>query len=681
MADYGGVEFRNDSPPNVREETIELDGDVRESGPVSSYPKAMIDGLTDEAKDKLRMWLDEWLQELESSHQAKIKQFADEEEAYRAKSEGPKTYPFEGACGDVVPLVPMAVDPIFARLDVGLFKTDRIFRFKALKKQWIDYVDVLERFVDYYFRHQVKFRRIAQPRMLEMTKHGTMIFKTVYDDDFQEIMTYDKSWKPIKKKMTNFRGPRPVGVNINNFMFPARYQHLQDCPCVIEKIVTTIDQLHVMEAAGKLVNVKEIENQEIIYSDALTREREDSATNKRGNLALRDIVVYEFWCDYDINDDKIPERLVVTYHKETRTILQCRYNWYFHQRKPYTVIPYQITNDSLWGLGLCEMIYPFQLSATSWHRIATDNAYLANIRMFIAKKDAGIEDAPRLYSGRVFKVEDPTKDFIPFASSDIYNSTLQERQNIIGLVEKRTGVSDYLTGRESPIVGSRATATSTLALIKEGTQRVEEVLENIREGFSEIVMNCMFIWFQYGLDGLDDLVFSEDDVTKLKDFFDTIDAENIHGAIAVDISATDAANNQTIKQQIQMALIQTMMGYYDKLIEGGQAALQAAQTMPALTQMIADTMTSARRLFKDLLTAYNITNPEDYLPELDTYLDEAIAAAGAGGAPPGQPDLSAGAPQQPGVQPVPQQAPGGPQLDAPVPGMPGGGAPHMAGSR
>jgi hypothetical protein len=276
------------------------------------------------------------------------------------------------------------------------------------------------------------------------------------------------------------------------------------------------------------------------------------------------------------------------------------------------------------------MVLPFQQALTKWHQMATDNAYLANIRMFIVKRNSGIEEVPRLYAGRCFFVDDPKSDFIPFAAGDTYPTTLTERQNLFGMVEKRTGVSDYLTGRESPIIGSRATATSTLALIQEGTKRVEEVLENLRQGFAELIENCVYIWIQYGLEGLDETVFGDDEIgVKLRELFTTVlTEENVNGAIAIDLSATDASGNRQAMQQMQLMIIQTMMQYLEKLLAAGQAALQAQQVQPQLTAMIVDVMKAAREMFKDLLNRYDVRNPEDYLPELEKYLNVASQPAG-----------------------------------------------------
>lgn len=645
MADMEFAEY--DSAPVTSVGIDDTPGD--ETTPIANrdpYPKAIV--ITDKEKqEKLAIWCDEWLESLKSSLEAKKNEWAWQERNYRARPQLPKTTPYVGACADVVPVMAMAVDPVHARLDTGIFKADPVFRIKPLKKSASRYTSALERFVDYYQKHKLNLRQIASPRLLEMAKHGTMVFKTVYDHEKFDIMTYNSKWKPIKKSVTKFKGPRIYGIGIVDFLFPPEYQHLQDCPFVAERQRYYYEDLMVMQKSGKIANCEKLREQKTVARDVLEVERQESANHVETNLNKDLIEVFEIWCDYDINGDSLPERLAITYHQPTRTFLQIRYNWYFHQRKPYTVIPYSVASDSLYGIGIGEMTEFFQDAQTKWHQMATDNTYLANIRMFIAKKESGIEEVPKLYSGRVFFVDDPKSDFIPFQAAEVYNSTLNERQNLFGLAEKRTGISDYLTGRESPIIGSRATATSTVALIQEGTRRVEEVLENIRVGFSEMMQNCIYIWMQYGLDGIDDLVFGDDEVAnQLKEFFDTVTEDNVYGALAFDLSATDAANNKAIQQQVQLAIIQVMMTYLNKLVEAGQLAISAAQQQPDLTGLIGEVMKSARNMFKDLLSKYDINNPEDYLPDLEKYLH---AATQGQGSPAGATGTNAGIQGQPAL--------------------------------
>lgn len=650
-------------------ETPMSDGARPEADMLTPYPDPIID-LGEDKMQTFKGWLDIWLDTLISEQQAKIQQWADEERSYRAISDGPRSDPYEGACGDVVPAIAMAVDPIQARLSTGIFKSDPVFRLKALKKSFSKSVNGLERWIEYYQKYKLNLRNITGPRLFEFTKHGTMVYKTVYDRDTYGIKSYDREWNVVKKTVTRFSGPRVIGVPITNFLFPARYQTVQDCPIVAERCILTMSDLYRMKASGKVTNIEALIGQENLPANDLEVEQQISSNHvesvEQTKLYLE---LHEVWCDYDIDGDGIPESLVVTYHKPTQTILQLRYNWYFHQRKPYTVIPYTVAAGSLWGIGIAEMTRPFQEQLTTWHRIATDNAYLANIRMFITKKESGIENRPKLYSGRVFRVDDPRTDFIPFAAADIYNSTLSERQNLFGLAEKRTGISDYLTGRESPVIGSRATATSTLALIQEGTRRVEEVLENIRHGFSEIMQNCISIWIQYGLDGVDDLVFGDDDLTKdLRDFFASVREENVDGALAIDLTATDAANNKTAQQQMQLAIIQVMMGYLEKLVPLSQLALQAQTQQPQLKEMLVEIMNSARNMFRDLLQKYDVRNPDEYLPDLDKYLAETAAT---GVQPAGGLEGLLGRVVRPAGVQVPS---------VPVPGVPGSGPPTPGGS-
>lgn len=654
---------RDYEPGDIRFQSISAPGQGTSSEPTpeppehkeNPFPPALIelvDGDSEEKKerrDKFIVWLDMYIRNLQSSQQEKMNDWVKYEQAYRALPEPKKSFPFEGASNEVVPVGAMAVDPIVARLDTGIFKQDPVFSFKALKKSMLEYMPALEAYVDFYQRHFLKLRRVAQPRLFEFAKLGTMVFKTVYDCDESTILTYDDDNKVVERKEKRFAGPRVFGISLGDFLFPPNYQELDDCPIVVERQRTTIDKLRVAQASGKLKNVDAVRDQGTYNRTPLEDARERASKHSPAQRATDDVVVYEVWCDYDINEDGLPEHLVATYHLETRTLLALRYNWYFHQRKPYDVIPYTVTNESLLGMGIMEMTYPFQQIITRWQQMASDNAYIANIRMFIVKKGSDIEEVPRLYAGRCFFVDDPKSDFIPFNAGDIYHSTLSERQNLFGMVEKRTGVSDYLTGRESPIIGTRATATSTLALIQEGTKRVEEVLENIRMGFASIIEKCIYIWIQYGLEGLDDLAFGDDEIgKKVADFFRIVTKDNVRGALAVDLSATDAAGNRQVLQQMQLQIIQTMMGYLEKLLTAGSQAIEAIQAgQPEYADMVSEVMHAARLMFRDLLVKYDIKNPEDYLPALEEHINAfkqgqvpSTGETGAAGTPPGDPRLA-----------------------------------------
>jgi len=649
--DDGNFVFRDAELPSPGQ-SVELGEPAGTSAPMqqrNELPPPVLE-VSEEKMEQLKIWTRQWIEDLENAQQDKQKQWDEIETAYRARQpEALEFEPFKGSCRDVIPAVRMACDPVHARLDTGIFRQDSIISLKALRKDVKEVVPGLSKFIDFYLKRYINFRQIAAPRLMEFAKLGTMVFKTIYDREEHSVLKYSEDKTKTEKSVeVRFAGPKILGISRGDCLFPASYQHLQDCPVFFERQRTTYEKLLVAQKEGKLANVEKIRSQQTTGNrTTLEESREKAAQYSLRTTFVNEVTVYEGWCDYDIDGDGVPEHLILTFEKDTQTFLQLRLNWYFHQRKAYSLAPYTVANDSLDGIGVGERALPFQKAITNWQREATNNAMLANIRMFIARKGSGIEEVPRLYTGRTFFVDEPTKDFIPFAVADIYPSTLVERQNLFGMLEKDTGVTDYLQGRESPIIGTRATATSTLALIQEGTRRVEAVLDNARQCFAEVIQNCLSIWIQFGTNGLEDIVFEDDAAAaQIKQFFATATQENVNGMFAIGLSVTEASSNKQAQQQMQLALIQVMMQYLEKLLAAGQGALQAiSMGIPQYAEMVKDVMAAARVMFRDLAIKYEVPDPDEYLPSLEKYLNAPVspaAGAASGASPEGQPSGAGG---------------------------------------
>ena len=168
---------------------------------------------------------------------------------------------------------------------------------------------------------------------------------------------------------------------------------------------------------------------------------------------------------------------------------------------------------------------------------------------------------------------------------------------------------------------------------------------------AEIIQNAFDIWIQYGVDGLDEIVFKDDETgPMIKEFFDTVVTQkSVRGAMAIDLSATDASGNRQVQQQLQLSIIQLMMGYYEKLMSAGQMIIQAQQQAPQLAALIEATMVAASKMFKDLLQKYDIRNPDDYLPDIQQFITgqpvgmpSAVGGQGVSSPPQGPPSLAPG---------------------------------------
>lgn len=648
---------------NVDDREIDSMGPIAPGeDPLPEYSKAVLN-ISTEKKEWLAQWLEKWINDLLAMQANKLVEFKQIEVAYRAAKGEATEYPFVGACRDTIPVVAMAVEPVQARIETGIFKQDPVFRAKPIRKSAKKYSKALETWFNFYFRQILDFQRTAAPRIHECAKLGTMVFKVSHVVEKCKYRTYDEQNNIREYEHVKFRGPRPEGVELGDFLFPPSYQHLQDCPIVAERQRTTLQNLRALETQGYLADVDKLKGAERSQRNDLEIQRETEANHETLDPSAEDVLVYECWFKVQLPGDQYVQSYVATFCPDTRTFLQLRLNPYFHQQYPYVLIPYSIASQSLYGIGIGEMSIAFQESVTSLHRNAVDNSYIANTRMWARKAGSrNSEDRLRVYAGKVHHLDDPKNDLIPLQMGDSYQSTLQERQNLFGMVEKRTGVSDYMTGRESPALGSRATATSTLALIQEGTRRVEQVMENIRRGLNEIARFCMMLWAQYGLGDVDDYMFSDEQTGALLDEFfkNIVRPENIETLLLMDVGVTDATTNRQIQQQMQMQLIQTMTGYLSQLVQAGQLAVQAKTQAPELAELISEVVSAGQKMYTDLLSKYDLPAAEDYLPNVEAIFESLATPVdqGAGG---GVAGAAQGAPNNAGM------------------GVPGGGMPGQEG--
>ncbi len=620
-------DFVQGAESNYSSEDLDSMG-VTETNEAPKPVKAILP-MSEKKAGELTRWLDEQMNALIIEQETKIQEFAIYEQAYRAMPEKPKDVPFANACTDVMPLIASAVDPVFARLDTGIFRQDPPFRVGALRKSMKQYEIPLQKFTNYYMKHIIDLRKTSQPRLLELAKFGTCVFYIDYRHKKQKVKIYDSEGKPQTEERTTFCGPVIEGVELSDFFFGALHQDIQECPIVFRRIRTTVDKLRALEYQEWITGVDKISAFGGRHERSTMEDTLEATQNHGTNIAAdeNEIIVYEAFFHYDHDGDGHTDLLRAVIYKDAGkennatqpiTLLQLRLHDAWHGRYPFVVIPYNTNNQSIYGTGLGETTYPFQLAVTRFHQLATDNAFIANARMFAIKRNTpGIEGDVKPYAGKTFHVENPQTDIAPVQLGEIYPSTLTERQNLIGLAEKRTGVSDYLTGRESPIIGSRATATSTLALIQEGTKRVEQVMENIRGGYAEMIEMCFHLWAQYGTYDVLDYAFGDEETgAKVDEFFKSVAPRaRLRGAFTVDIGVTDATTNRQVQQQQQLALINVMQMYLEKLVQLGQLSIQMAQT-PQMLELIKEVIKSANLMFKDLLVKYDIQNAEDYLPDI-----------------------------------------------------------------
>jgi len=195
--------------------------------------------------------------------------------------------------------------------------------------------------------------------------------------------------------------------------------------------------------------------------------------------------------------------------------------------------------------------------------------------------------------------------------------------------ERASGVSDPQLGREAQTLGSRATATGTLALIQEGNRRFDLNIRDIRDVLSYIgqrtlELNQMFrprgaAFFVQGADGR----YTEEALNLPPEFSIS--------KLAVELTASTATINREIEKQSLIALMGITGQYYERLT---QAAMVVAnpQVPGEIKELIVRESMGAKLLMDRIVQAFDIKSVDVVVPGLigDKNAQGNGAAQGAG---------------------------------------------------
>ena len=688
----GFIETPLDGPPVLPAPPVEL----REPLPLPTepYPDPILP-ISTRQKERLVGFLTDNIQALLAKHADQERVYAAIETAYRALPIKDDGFPFKGRATETIPIIASSIDPVHARLNTGINKQDPVLRVKPITPKMIPYAEALTTWVNFRRKHVLDMPRHTGAAFLELCKFGTTVFKTVYDVSEVTVTGYEQpGWKVVRKTVKKHHGARVLPLGAADVFWPNGYTRSDELPMIVERQRFTPDEL-VMAADGDSPKLDQKAVHAIVDKAARrtrtpVEQARDEASFDGPTIHEEVITVYEVWFDYDLQYDPAdpeskrssPEKLVATIDLDTNELLQLRYNWYFHQQHPYTIVPYTLVNGSLRGLGIGEMALPTQDAITRWYRISSDNAYLANVRMWASPKGAIREQRLQTFAGRIINLTDPVKDLREIRLADVYPSTMQERQYLDQMTQRRTGANDYMSGNESPVVGSRATATSTLALIQEGSRRVEEVMENVRRGETDYALKCLALDLQYGPGEAFERVFGDTETgERLKTLFAEISVEDLYEGIALELAAADSGGSQAARQQTYLAISQQVVEYTNRMIELGQGAYQAAAANdPDQAGLFVDALNTHRRALLEVFKANDIPDAADFLPDIANDVAEALQRAATrppepqpGGTPGGGGPPPAGMGGQPGgpgpVAPPPDGMDQGLAPDTGVPGV------------
>lgn len=277
--------------------------------------------------------------------------------------------------------------------------------------------------------------------------------------------------------------------------------------------------------------------------------------------------IYDIYCYFDVDGDGEREDVYVIYSLAGDSILHVAFNPF--DRRPIVPFRYQTRPHVFWGLGVLEMIRPYEETLTDIHNEAVANVILANERHWIGREGV-VNSSMRLRRNKVTLVPTPKEDLIPVAMADVYPSAFNAQMQIMMLAERRVGVNEMSNPRPSSIMGSRTPGITALTLMQQVNRRFTPAFDGMRRGLGSAVLQCMYRYQErllandYETMAHIDQVLGVEDGERVKRI---LSDPSFDEAITMELTASNPSTNREADRQNAVMLTNILERYYSQALQ------------------------------------------------------------------------------------------------------------------
>jgi len=497
-------------------------------------------------------------------------------------------------------------DAITARLLNTTFAYKPFYTVEPIaNSEWTKVAKSIEDYMEFKIRTEMKMYREMRKTMFETTRLGTGALLTPWVRIEQETTTSILFWKR-RSNIVYQNGIMAKYLPIRDLLTPGGYSELDELPWWGRRLrwsLKDIERLRLQKRYGYLDDVEKFIGQE----DEDQREAREAAGEQPAQEP-QVAIVWEMWLEYNLKKGGPFRRYVATVHLESDKVLRLEEDDY--PSWPLQIFRYGPRDYGLYGLGVMEMSSPYDDALYGIYNTLVDNFKIATLQCFKGKKGVGLHDKTKIYPGKLFLMNDPNSDLMPFPMGTPFAIDAGFPRLIWDLGERRSGVSDYALGRESPIVGQRATATGTLALIQEGQRRFDLTIGDIRD--------CLDNHGMFHLRTMHKMLPMQEPYMVLGERgawmqeFLKLPASDPYMALRLKAGISNVAMNKEVQKNDAQATFMLLGQYYQQMIQLSMLLAQPNIAATPLTEVIQRMMQASSTKLQRVLEAYGELSPEMY---------------------------------------------------------------------
>jgi len=351
-------------------------------------------------------------------------------------------------------------------------------------------------------------------------------------------------------------------IDLKDIFFPYEAKNEQTCDYIIHRTYSKFYKLKELESRGYIEHVAdEMESawDEYVLEGAERQKLDAEGTDKiESKKRHNHITLLEWYGKYDYNNDGIMEECIFLVAAETRTLLSAKPLVTVSKigKRPIALSQYIRRTNRLRGRGVPSLIKDLHKELDAIYNQKIDAGTMSIIPFGFYTPASGFKPEVQVLSpGTLFPVDDVNG--VKFIT--VPNNTLASWQDIKfleGLIEKITSISAYQMGRQSEIMGTKATATSTMALIKEGQTKFTVIGRRILQAVAKMLEMILEYYQQNIPPNLAYELLGEDGEQL---FPEGLSPEEMMGKFTCSIALDTIAFTRELERQIDMNIYQIMI--------------------------------------------------------------------------------------------------------------------------
>jgi len=570
------------------------------------------------------------------------------------------------------------VDAVTARLMNTMNAYRPTFTVKATRtSDWVPIGKAVEDFMEHKIQTEMDYYNTLRRVIFETCRLGTGVMLAPWVEERETVQVkrfglFKQSTSVITKQGTVCRG-----MTIKDLLLPGGYSELEDLPWWSRYKRWSELDIRMMRY-DKYIDKEDIElllkyktDNPNNYNAEATKAAQVRAGEEEPTIGL--VHTQETWIRFDLEKEGEFRKYKVIWHPEASKILRVEVDTY--PRWPLFLFRYGPRDYGIYGLGIMEMSNTYETQMYALMNLLIDNYKIATMQCFKGKKGQGLRPDTKIYPGKFFLLDNPA-DLESFPLGQAYQLNPAFIRTIMDLAERRTGISDYSLGRESPMAGGRATATGTLALIQEGQRRFDLCIRDVRQVLDSFG-NFALRMVHENLPPQVPYMLLGERGALIEKWLSLPPSPPYYS-----IYLTSNLSNVSMNKEVAKSDATTTMGLMTQFYQAGLQLQQMAKQDPQNAATYQAIQTAAAQKFRSVLEVFGEPSPERYSDVFITGVPSSMATPPPG--PPGT-DMGEGAPAQlpPGMEnefsPELMQAMGGgngqppesPNAGGPIP-VPGG---------